>query len=107
MKRLQQEPNLSVVKEFKCDPCKKTFHSKKAFKEHRKENHEQKIKCKYCDESFMENWKLEIHLRIHAEANKFTCEQCSKDFHLEWRLRKHQEIHLNKSGKKCHYFNNF
>ena len=37
VKRLQKEPNLSVVKEFKCDPCKKTFNSKKAFKEHRKE----------------------------------------------------------------------
>ena len=62
VKRLQEEPNLSVVKDFKCDPCKKTFNSKKAFKEHRKENNEQKIKCKYCDESFMENWKLEIHM---------------------------------------------
>jgi DNA-directed RNA polymerase subunit RPC12/RpoP len=62
-------------------------------KEHKKANDKKNITCKYCDEN--EIWKLEAHMKIHIEVNKFKCHKCSKEFQLEWRLRKHMEIHLN------------
>ena len=93
--------------EFKCAQCEQTCSTKKALKDHRKENHTKSILCQLCDESFLENWKLETHLKTHAEAKKFKCDTCSKEFSLEWRMRKHMESHENKNGKRCHYFNNF
>ena len=45
----------NVTKTFKFDNCEQTFLSKKSLKEHRKDNHKQNIKCKYCDENFSES----------------------------------------------------
>ena len=107
MERLQEEPNSSMTKEYKCQKCDKKFDSQKALKEHRKLNHNQSINCKYCDENFNEKWKLELHMKNHADAKLFKCDHCSKEFPLEWRLGKHLEIHMKKGGRKCNYFNNF
>ena len=64
------------------DICDKIFQAKKILKEHKKENHKQKIKGKYCDENSTEYRKLEIHFRNHAEASLFKCDKFSKDIHL-------------------------
>ena len=92
---------------FECTKCDKTVNSLRALNEHKKENHPKIIKCKHCDESFDEFWKLETHMKTHREENKFECSECGKEFQIEWRLRKHMDIHTNTNGKKCHYFNNF
>ena len=51
-------------------------------------------------------WKLEKHLRTHAETTKFKCNDCGKEFLMEWRLKKHKEMHTKQNVKKCHYYNN-
>ena len=68
-------------------------------------NHPKQIKCKFCEETFDETYKLEQHLKKH-ESKGFRCEHCEKMFHLEWRFNKHIKSHSVKSTRKCHYFNN-
>ena len=42
----------------------------------------------------------------HDLVEKFQCEQYDKTFVLEWRLMKHKRIHKEKNITNCHYFNN-
>jgi hypothetical protein len=61
-------------------------------------------KCKFCKETFKENFELESHLKTHKEAETYDCEKCDKTFVLKWRLRKHQGVH--ETDRYCHYYNN-
>ena len=62
-------------------------------------------KCKVCDETFDQTFKLELHLKTH-EVETFKCERCDKKFQLKWRLEKHRKGHEMLNVKFCHYFNN-
>ena len=62
------------------------------------------IVCQFCGENFNEQWKLETHLVIHEEAEKFPCDICDKIFQTKWRLAKHLKNHERKHVKICKYF---
>ena len=51
----------------------------------------------------MNKWQIE-----NTELEKFECAECDITFVLEWRLKKHARIHTsNKLDLRyCHYFNN-
>ena len=84
------------------------FYSKQSeLNRHMKSTHSKVLaikKCNICNETFTENFKLEIHLRTHNEAETFGCDICAKTFVLKWRLRKHKSVH--ETTRYCHYFNN-
>ena len=71
---------------------KKTYHPKKI------------IICQCCGENFDDQWKLETHLVMHEEAEKFPCNVCNKLFQTNWRLRKHLQNHERKNVRICKYF---
>ena len=62
-------------------------------------------KCMTCESTFKTNSELEIHVRDHHEDHSRTvCHICGKTFVSEWRLTKHQRIHEDKFTKTCKYF---
>ena len=67
-------------------------------------NPENSLVCQFCGENFGEQWKLEAHLVIHDEAEKFHCNVCDKTFQTKWRLAKHLQNHERKNVKICKYF---
>ena len=93
------------VQTFVCRVCGQNFGNKGQLKEHIQRNHPKIYRCKECDETFDECWKLEKHLKLHESARTFNCKVCGKEFHTKWRMEKHTESH-SKVGKFCHYFNN-
>ena len=46
------------------------------------EKHQRNIKCKHCDETFDEFWKVESHMKTHMEGEKFESNKCSKKFQI-------------------------
>ena len=74
---------------------------------HDNSNPPSRVKCKFCDDMFDKNSELEEHIKKHHDSiEKFKCDQCGKSFVLEWRLGKHKRIHTERKMKRCHYFNN-
>ena len=74
---------------------------------HSKNNHEENIKCKVCNESFDKNSDMELHMTtVHETEKKNRCDIYEKTFMFEWRLRKHKFMHQSVTGTKCHYYNN-
>lgn len=65
---------------------------------------EKRLVCQFCGENYDEEWKLETHLVIHEEAEKFPCNVCNKEFQTNWRLVKHLKNHQRKDVKICKYF---
>ena len=50
---------------------------------------------------------LENHIDVEHEIHEtFNCDQCDKTFVTQWRLRMHTRIHSDTIQKTCHYFNN-
>ena len=94
------------AKQVKCKECTLSFSKIQCLKKHILVVHPKLIKCDQCDETFDQNWKLEDHLKIHTNGQKFQCDLCEKSFVLQWRLRKHKKGHEQKNVKFCHFFNN-
>ena len=67
---------------------------------------ESQVKCDHCNDNFVNNNSLEIHLNNLSFNKKFKCNECEMVFHTKWRLNKHQKIHQSSTKKRnCHYFN--
>ena len=65
------------------------------------------LKCSVCEKRFKKFCDLEWHLKAkHEECQQFKCDKCKKSFVTEWRLKKHSKIHSNKITKQCHFFKN-
>jgi len=71
---------------------------------HKSDPHAKRVDCPFCHEQFEEHWKLEMHIRMHEEAESFQCDVCNKIFHAKWRLKKHVKNHFRKDMKTCKYF---
>ena len=101
-----ENSNASTEKLKKCSECDLTFKNKSLLRKHTKTEHwTPTVKvCEYCDEIFVENWELEIHLKIHSEAETYQRDECDKSFVLKWRLEKHKKGHRGKIF--CHFYNN-
>ena len=89
----------------KCKECEKSFSSKKILIEHIRRIHPKVYECKICEDTFVESWRLELHMKSHEEMTTFNCDICEKQFHLSWRLKKDRASH-DEQSKFCHYYNN-
>ena len=98
--------NSSKEKIKNCSECDLTFKSKSLLRKHTKMEHWTPVVkiCEHCDELFVENWELEIHLKTHIEAETYSCDECDKSSVLKWRLEKHRKGHRGKIF--CHFYNN-
>ena len=96
-------PNKEV--QFCCKECDKRFSSKNYLTSHRKISHPKDFKCKICEETFFDSWKLELHSKSHENIHPFRCGICDKQFYVNWRLKKHVQSHEQKQ-RFCHFFKN-
>ena len=69
-------PNKEV--QFCCKECDKRFSSKNYLTSHRKISHPKDYKCKICEETFFDSWKLELHSKSHENIHPFRCGICDK-----------------------------
>ena len=77
LKRKEKEEDVPNP-EKDCNLCKAKFNYMKELKVHRKSEHTKQIKCKYCDDMFDKNNKLENYLQKH-EKKGYKCDQCEKN----------------------------
>ena len=59
-----------VLNPLKCQKCEKTFDWKKRLKKHFKEVHPVKVECAVCNESFIRNCDLEVHIEVYHKDPK-------------------------------------
>ena len=62
-KENEENPNLNTVCEFSSKICDLSFGSQKKLKMHNQSNHTPLIKCELCDETFIKNCDLELHIQ--------------------------------------------
>ncbi|XP_069473321.1 zinc finger protein 2-like isoform X1 [Ambystoma mexicanum] len=73
-------------------------------------------RCTDCDQSFMEQSQLMLHMRVHMKEKAHTCSVCGESFHNRSSLIMHKRSHtecgavtttesLQMNPKKCSYCN--
>lgn len=89
----------SIVKDYECEFCSKSFASEKALLNHELiHSEEKKHKCVKCDKAFAREANLMIHMKTHEEEPKpYSCSVCRKSFESEVMLLAHKALCL--SGK--------
>ena len=90
---------------FICKECGKKFSSKSELTVHIRSSHPKEYKCKICEKTFTDSWKIELHSKSHEKIVPFVCNICEKKFYVEWRMKKHILSHDQKQ-KFCHFYNN-
>jgi len=63
--------------------------------------HETRFQCVSCHQSFITNFELKRHEKIHRPAPTFTCAICGKVFNLKCTLDQHQAVHTDEKKFKC------
>ena len=104
-KKRETSDECESISGFKCNECGNCFERQPDLKEHKKKNHQRVYRCNRCEETFLESWMMEKHLKTHGNAKVFKCNICEREFYTSWRLGKHVTGHTGKV-KFCHYFNN-
>ena len=90
---------------FTCIKCEQSFGNFRDFKKHKGEHEleNEVFKCSKCDKFFDEDWKMNAHMKKHAD---YPCNQCDKSFKYLEILEKHTKITHENLKIYCHYFNN-
>ena len=92
-------------KDYTCEKCHDSFHSKQELDFHVESNHKSinSINCQHCNKEIKET-RLNYHIRqVHENLKNHTCDLCKKDFMNKHSLSKHvQYVHGSESQlKKC------
>jgi len=70
--------------EISCSKCGKLFKSERRLRVHDKAVHQnnKQFKCHICQKAFHAQYRLNSHLRIHADAleEKYQCSYCERRF---------------------------
>ncbi|XP_048873979.1 zinc finger protein 341 isoform X3 [Brienomyrus brachyistius] len=53
----------------------------------------QKLKCNFCEKSFMKNFDLQQHIRSHTGEKPFQCIVCGRAFAQKSNVKKHMQTH--------------
>ena len=65
------------------------------------------VNCYSCNEKFKKICESERHIKTkHEDHQNYKFGKCAKTFVTNWRLQKHIKMHPNQSLKQCYYFKN-
>ena len=89
-----------TMDETKCSFCKKLV-PKCYIREHTMEHVKPRMKtfkCETCDKSFVDNYKLKVHMTSHTGEKPFQCPSCGQSFRLKPMLKRHNDVHHTKTN---------
>lgn len=87
--------NRHLVRRLKCEICEKFFPSERAIKKHRRQIHEELIKCKYCD-ARIPRIKMKRHEEL-KHLRPYKCDECDSTFGYNTSLISHKmKVHEQK-----------
>lgn len=97
----------------KCPCCASYFDSKENVQKHAREEHEERLKCTYCDKMFKDADGRAAHVRkLHTKTGApqkkytFVCAMCGKKFNSRVALSDHEQADCGRSPiYKCPYEN--
>lgn len=81
---------------IKCSCCTKYFPTKFKMHEHARNEHEDRLKCKYCNKMFKQvDCKTahirKVHMKIATKQYTFVCSKCGKKFNSHMALSDHEQ----------------
>ncbi|KAL7045746.1 hypothetical protein ACKWTF_002323 [Chironomus riparius] len=92
---------------FMCDQCTLIFASAAYLSTHIKQVHSRlEINCSKCGKLFKSERRLRVHDKaVHQNNKQFKCHICQKAFHAQYRLNSHLRIHADALEEKyqCSY----
>ncbi|CAG9822322.1 unnamed protein product [Phaedon cochleariae] len=92
----------SSERDFECDICHKTIHSKGGFARHlRLHTGERPFECQICQKTFTTNGNLTLHERIHTGEKPFKCSICNSRFGNSSHLKRHLRVHTGEKPFEC------
>lgn len=102
----------TLMSNFQCDYCSKSFGSLKCLNSHLK-SHDNipNISCEFCDQTFKTKSSLKYHRATKHSESRYVCQVCGKKFAVATTLNAHMQVHdKNKTqcicpvcGKTFHY----
>lgn len=92
----------SNIRNYQCHHCEQKFKTELSLRNHIKTLHnpnktkEKKIKCKYCERSYLHQRHLDYHMRKHTGDQRYSCDVCERTFFysdaVKWhKIRFHEE----------------
>merc|ERR1719186_2257061 len=90
----------SQIEVIKCSFCK-SFVPRSNIREHTTMHvkpNKKTFKCETCDKSFVDNYKLKVHITIHTGEKAFQCPSCDQTFRLKPMLKRHEDVHHTKTN---------
>ena len=92
----------SMVKDFACSVCHKTFNRSDQLKIHYKRMHEKSksFSCEKCPKAFASESLLKTHLKRTHSEDKINCEICLKTFKIRNELIQHVR-HVHEALFEC------
>ena len=97
-----KKEELSVVKNFVCKICGKTYNRKTSLDYHTlAHTGERPFKCKKCDFDCRDSATLKRHQMIHNGEKRFQCNNCEKLFGFKHSLDNHLATHTDKRPFEC------
>jgi len=90
----------SQIEVIKCSFCK-SFVPRSNIREHTMMHvkpNKKTFKCETCDKSFVDNYKLKVHITSHTGEKAFQCPSCDQTFRLKPMLKRHEDVHHTKTN---------
>ena len=81
-----------------CEKCCKTFKSYNGYQYHQQIYHssaDDKHPCTICGKTFISEYKLGLHQRVHSSEKPFKCKKCPASYKYKQDLQKHEVKHKN------------
>lgn len=79
-----------------CEKCCKTFKSHNGYQYHQQIYHssaDDKHPCTICGKTFISEYKLGLHQRVHSSEKPFKCKKCPSSYKYKQDLQKHEVKH--------------